>query len=135
MCVVHCISIFNKSRCGDLQREYFKGGGSIRRFHHCSAYSWARTPRILRAGGGIYYIKFVRYYNGIRRLGGGWFITRTPCVPRYEPTAFFLRRKKGSNTFAKTAMSKNLQFFALRKTSAKKCIVSKFCAFFPYSST
>ena len=33
--------------------------------------------------GGIYYIKFVRYYNGIRRLGGGGFITLTPCVPRY----------------------------------------------------
>ena len=35
--------------------------------------------------GGIYYIKFVRYYNGIGRLGGGGglFITLTPCVPRY----------------------------------------------------
>ncbi len=34
-------------------------------------HSWARTPRILKARGGVYYIKFVRYYNGIRRLGEG----------------------------------------------------------------
>ena len=32
---------------------------------------------------GVYYIKFVLYYNGIWRLGGGGFITQTPCVPRY----------------------------------------------------
>ncbi len=36
-------------------------------------HSWARTPRILRARGGVYYIKFVRYCNRIRRLGGGGF--------------------------------------------------------------
>ncbi len=35
-------------------------------------------------GWGVYYIKFVCYYNGIRRLGGGGFITLTPCVPRYD---------------------------------------------------
>ncbi len=48
-------------------------------------HSWARTPRIWGPGE-IYYIKFVRYYNGIRRRGGGgaWFKTQTPCVvPRY----------------------------------------------------
>ena len=44
-------------------------------------HSWARIPQILRARGGVYYIKFVRYYKGIRRLGG--FTTLTPCVPRY----------------------------------------------------
>ncbi len=34
-------------------------------------HSWARTPRNSRAReGGVYYIKFVCYYNGIRRLGG-----------------------------------------------------------------
>ncbi len=28
-------------------------------------------PLELRGLGGVYYIKFIRYYNGIRRLGGG----------------------------------------------------------------
>ncbi len=43
----------------------------------CWHHSWARTSRNLRArgggwgGGGFYYMKFVRFYNGIRRLGGG----------------------------------------------------------------
>ncbi len=35
-----------------------------------------------RGGGGYYYIQFVRYYNGIRRLGG--VLSLTPCVPRYD---------------------------------------------------
>ncbi len=41
-------------------------------------HSWTRTPRIFF--GGVYYIKFVRNYNGIRRLGGG-VITLTPACP------------------------------------------------------
>ncbi len=53
-----------------------------------SQHRWARTPRILMSmgvggRGWVYYIKFVRYYNGIRRRGGGGVITLTPCVPRY----------------------------------------------------
>ena len=47
----------------------------------CTQHSWTWTPRITRARG-AYYIKFIHYYNGIRRLGWG-FITLTPCVPRY----------------------------------------------------
>ncbi len=50
-----------------------------------SKHSWARTPQILRARGIFNCIKFVHYYNGIRRLGEGVIslITLTPCVPRY----------------------------------------------------
>ena len=46
----------------------------------CCPHSWARTPRILGARG-VYYIKFVRYYNGIRRLGGGGSSPWLPACP------------------------------------------------------
>ena len=53
-----------------LVKKGERGGATkcVKDDHH--SHSWARTPRILRARGGVYYIKFVRYYNGIRRLGG-----------------------------------------------------------------
>ncbi len=38
----------------------------------------------LELGGvGVYYTKFVRYYNGIRRLGEVVVQNPDPCVPRY----------------------------------------------------
>ncbi len=75
--------------------------------HH----SWARTPRILRArGGGVYYIKFVSYYNEIRRQGVGWggFITLTPCVPRYGPHSVPPSKSQswsGANLFSSSSSS------------------------------
>ena len=56
-------------------------------------------PLELRGLGGVYYIKFIRYYNGIRRLGrGGWegFITLIPCVPRYDTGIARVRKGGGS---------------------------------------
>ena len=42
-------------------------------------------PSNFEGWGGVFlYIKFARYYNGIRRLGGVGFITLTPCLPKYD---------------------------------------------------
>ncbi len=68
--------------CGIVEEE--KEERSFHRSRLAPRHSWTRTPRILRARGGgvVYYIKFVSYYNGIRRLRVVGFITLTPCVPR-----------------------------------------------------
>ena len=50
-------------------------------------HSWAQTPRILRARGDLLHkIRTLLQWDPKAREGGGWFITLTPCVPRYGGT-------------------------------------------------
>ncbi len=80
-CLLRKEDIFFWSEVGPHRLEEWNNADfseSVLGVHH----SWARTPRISRARGGCLLHKVRTLpYNGIRRLGGGGFITLTPACP------------------------------------------------------
>ncbi len=65
---------------------------------YTSEHSWARTPRILRAAGGILHkVRTLLQWN--LEAGGGGFRTLTPCVPRYASEGEKAKKRESNILF------------------------------------
>ena len=97
-------------------------------------HSWARTPRILRARGGLLHkVRTLLQWDPEAR--GGGFITLTPCVPRYgyRTTIVPEREEMASLSFFPPFPLPQV-YGPLGRKGAEKCCYSDFPPFSPPSS-